>query len=367
MKKYKLRKDVLIEGKRYTIRADTERELIEKEVKKRMEVEAGTNRIDSSMLLKDWAVQCVETFKTGQKEITRTKYMNRMNSCILSKIGHMRLKDIKLIHCQRVLNDQAGKSKRHINEIYQMLQFLFKKAVANGLLKENPAEHVERPAGTEGHRRALTSTERRFFIEVGLRDRRYYYYALMLFCGCRPGEAAAAMGSDIVKLKNGMPALHIRGTKNRNADRIVPIPEEFYQHIKDIPKDEPIAMTEKGGRITENNRARIWNSFTRQINLAMGCKTYRNALVPPLPLAPDLVPYCLRHEYCTELARKGIDVRIAQKLMGHSDIQLTANIYTNLSNDDIADIAELLEGAAQGAAQKGTKMTENDHLKVVRK
>ena len=28
--------------------------------------------------------------------------------------------------------------------------------------------------------------------------------------------------------------------------------------------------------------------------------------------------------------------------MGHSDIKLTANIYTNLNNDDISDIADLL-------------------------
>lgn len=69
---------------------------------------------------------------------------------------------------------------------------------------------------------------------------------------------------------------------------------------------------------------------------------YRNALVPPLPLAPDLVPYCLSHEYCTELARQGADVRIAQKLMAHSDIKLTANIYTNFNSDDILTAAKIL-------------------------
>lgn len=184
---------------------------------------------------------------------------------------------------------------------------------------------------------------------------------LMLFCGCRPSEARAVMGYDIHILSNGLPALHIRGTKTANSDRVVPIPPEFYEYIRSTKPDEPVAMTAKGGPITENNRSRIWNSFTRQINIAMGCQTYRNALVPPYPLAPDLVPYCLRHEYCTELARRGIDIRIAQKLMGHSDIQLTANIYTNLNRDDIADIAAML---AQGAAvvthfgaPKRTKMT----------
>lgn len=355
-KKYKYRKDFTIDGRRYTVYANTKRELIEKETRKRIAIENDDCRIDSSMLLRDWADQCVETYKTNQKEVTRQKYVSRMNHCILEPIGDMRLKDIKPLHCQNVMNLQAGNSRTQINEVYQTLLFLFKHAVANGLLKSNPAEHIIKPKYEWHHRRALTANEREHCIKVGRTDRRYYYFLLMLYCGCRPSEAAAAKGSDIRILSNGMPALHIRGTKSDNADRVVPMPQDFYDLIKWIPADEPIAMTNRGP-VTENNRTRIWESFKRQLNISMGCKVYRNALVPPYPLSPDLVPYCLRHEYCTELARRGIDIRIAQKLMGHSDIKLTANIYTNLNSDDITDIAELLagKGTAPGTAVKGVK------------
>ena len=116
----------------------------------------------------------------------------------------------------------------------------------------------------------------------------------------------------------------------------------LYVLIEKTPKDEFIACYSTGNKIKEEHRARLWKSYTRQINIEMGCKTYRNALVPPYPLAPDLVAYCLRHEYCTDLAQRGVDIRIAQKLMGHSDIKLTANIYTNYNNDDLAEVAELL-------------------------
>lgn len=364
-KKYKYRKDFTVNGKRYIVYANTKKELIEKETRKRIAIENDDCRVDSSMLLRDWADQCVETYKTNQKPVTREKFVIRMNHCILEPIGNMRLKDIKPLHCQQVLNDLAGKSARHINEVYQTMNFLFSHAVDNGLLKANPAAHIIKPVGTRGHRRALTAHEREHFIKVGLSDRRYYYYMLMLFCGCRPSEAASAVGSDIQILSNGLPALHIRGTKTVNADRTVPIPDTFYDVIKWTPGDQHIACTEKGGPITENNRHRIWNSYTRQINLSMGCKTYRNALIPPYPLAPDLVPYCLRHEFCTDLARRGIDVRIAQKLMGHSDIKLTANIYTNLNRDDIADIALLLSGNVVGNAVKGVKRGKKRYYEKV--
>ena len=72
----------------------------------------------------------------------------------------------------------------------------------------------------------------------------------------------------------------------------------------------------------------------------MGCKTYRNALIPPYLLADDFVPYCLRHTYCTDLCKADVDVRTAQKLMGHANISITADIYTHVDLGDIKKAAE---------------------------
>ena len=78
------------------------------------------------------------------------------------------------------------------------------------------------------------------------------------------------------------------------------------------------------------------------MNISMGCEVYRNALVPPYPLAEDFVPYCLRHTYCTDLQKKGVDIRVAQYLMGHADIQMTANIYTHIDDSTVLNVAEKL-------------------------
>ena len=82
------------------------------------------------------------------------------------------------------------------------------------------------------------------------------------------------------------------------------------------------------------------------MNIELGCKTYRNALVPPYPLANDICSYNLRHTYCTNLQRRGVDIRTAQKLMGHSDIRMTANIYSHTSIDDLRDDYEKITGKA---------------------
>lgn len=351
-KDYKINTSFTYEGKRYFIHADTKAELAVKKALKLRDLQEGKVSVSGNMTVKDWAEKCIATYKTKQKEITRKNYEYKVNHYILEHIGNMQLKKVKPIHCQEVMNLQIGKSKAIINDVYQALNFIFRKAVENKLILENPAEHVVKPQGTKTRRRAITESERNHILKVAKMDRRYYLYLLMLLCGCRPSEAAECMGKDII-IMEGYPVLHIRGTKTANADRYVPIPDELYLLIRDTPKDEFIAQYNTGGQIKYDNRKRLWDSFKRQLNLSMGCKTYRNKLIPPYPLAPDLSPYCLRHTYCTDLARKGIDIRIAQKLMGHSSIELTANIYTHIDNTDLMNVAKILNGSGERGCTEG--------------
>lgn len=343
---YKYTKAITINGRRHWIRANSKAELTRKVDAKIRESDRAAGIFPGDMTLKEWAGICTETYKTGQGPRTRKTFNYRVEHCILRHIGNMKLIDIKPLHCQQVLNLQQGNSRTQINEVYQAFRFFFKYAVANELVDKDPTLGLVKPAYVKHHRRALTRAEREAFIAVGKTDRRYYYFLLMLFCGCRPSEASECKGSDIF-IRDSIPLLHIRGTKTQNADRLVPIPGELYELIKDTPLTEYIACYSTGAQIKEDNRRRVWHSYCRQLNIYMGCKTYRNALLPPYPLAPDLVPYCLRHEYCTELARRHVDIRIAQKLMGHSDIKLTANVYTNLDQDDVLLAAQLLGATAQ--------------------
>lgn len=52
--------------------------------------------------------------------------------------------------------------------------------------------------------------------------------------------------------------------------------------------------------------------------------------------------HSLRVSYCTALARAGISPAIAQKLMRHSDIKLTLEIYTKFSSEEVSDAVDKL-------------------------
>ena len=331
------------DGKRYYVSGKNEKEAMINMANKMRDLEEGKFTITNTMKVSDWAYTAVETYKTNQAEITQQKYMQRMRHCILEHIGSLQLKQVKPLHCQNIINMQAGKSKRHIDEVYQMLKFIFRTAAQNKLIIENPAENIIKPAGYKGTRRAITEAERKAFIDVCKKNNRFVLFMLMLYCGCRPSEAKEAMGKDISKIE-GQPVLHVRGTKTANANRFVPIPDVLYQRIKSTPKFSYIAPNQAGKKHDAASYGRITKSLYREMNISMGCRVYRNRLVPPYPLAEDFVPYNLRHTYCTDLQKAGVDIRTAQYLMGHSDISLTANIYTHADNSTILEAAKLLSG-----------------------
>lgn len=337
-----IRKTFTFEGKRYTVRGKTEKEAIMKMANKMRDLEEGRIVVSGSMKLSDWAEKCVETYKAGQSEITHQKYILRMKHCILRYIGDRPLKSIRPIDVQSVLAEQTGNSQYQINQVYQMLRFLFKTAKQNKLIAEDPTEALQKISGKAKKRRSLTKEEEEVFLSVCGKER-FRAFELMYYCGLRPSEAKEAKGSDIQVINDDgkeYNVLHIRGTKTANAKRNVPIPDKLYDEIKNTPETAYIAPNEAGKKHDEKSLQRAFNSLRREMNIAMGCEVYRNQLMPPYPLAEDFVPYCLRHTYCTNLCRKKVDIRIAQYLMGHSDIRLTANIYTHADNSDVIEAAK---------------------------
>lgn len=337
-KKYKYTKTFMFEGQRYYARGNTLEEVVVNREKKKAELKARSKLVSGDMTLSEWAARCIPAYKPKQKPNTRKNYEYRVNRYILRHIGMLPLKSITPLNCQDTLNECKGLSQYTINQVYFAMKFLFSHAVDNKLIAENPAANIARGEGGKEERRSLTAYEKKIFLEACEKDKRFLLFLLMYYCGCRPSEARNLMGMDINEVQ-GQNLLHIRGTKTEKADRFVPIPDVIYYKIKDTPKFRTIVVNNAGNKIDSSSYKRMWKSLKREMNILMGCKVYRNALIPPFPLAADIVPYCLRHTYCTNLQKQGVDIRVAQYLMGHADIKMTANIYTHNDIDTAAEAA----------------------------
>lgn len=339
--KYEFRKQFTFNGESFRVYAHSLDELYEKKAKKEQEIIEGNNYYPDDIKVRKWAEYALCEYKPSISEEHRSAITGRMEKHIFPEIGNLAVKNVKPIQCQRILNAQKGMSKSHISQLHQELHFIFETAVNNKIIKDNPAEHLSRPKGTEHKRRSITPEERDHLLKVCNEDDRLVFFLFMLLCGCRAKEVCGLEWTDIIR-KEDYYALHIRGTKTANSDRFVPMPVELWHRVQKLENGRFIFTNTRGTQHTKDSYKALTKKLKREMNISMGVKTYRRELIPPLLLADDFIPYYLRHTYCTDLQKKGIDVRTAQKLMGHSDITTTANIYTHADEEILSDAAVLL-------------------------
>lgn len=52
---------------------------------------------------------------------------------------------------------------------------------------------------------------------------------------------------------------------------------------------------------------------------------------------PRITPHILRHTACTKMIRSGMNIKAVQTLMGHSNADVTLDIYTHIADNQIQD------------------------------
>ena len=153
----------------------------------------------------------------------------------------------------------------------------------------------------------------------------------------------------------------IKAPKSAAGVRSVPIPTALLGELKAIRGDpfSPVFVQQTSKlRHTATSMRCLWRNFIRHMDIAMGATVKRNKITLSM-VSPDLTMYCLRHTYGTDLQKAGVPINLAKYLMGHSDISVTANIYTHTTDDMIDDAAKKINIFAAGARTVG-KEGEND-------
>lgn len=342
---------------RIDVRARTSAELIAKVNKKKASIDR--NILDGSVRLSVFGKQFLEATKLHTVSASWYRDLGYNLNAIVSSIGDRPMSHIRPMDLQKYINSLAGMSDSTIKKRYDLLCQIFRHAYRNGVTPTDYSEGLVRPHGRSAvNGRSISDRERAALLDVLDGHRGELFCKIILYCGLRPSECQALQWSDIDLRKGTItvsrslkPDGSIGPPKTASAYRTVPVPDHLL----------PLLRSSKGSPfdpLFSHNptwRRRMWENVQREMNLVMGCKTYRNKLVPPYPLADDFTMYNLRHTYCTDLEKAGVPINIASRLMGHSSITITSKIYTHASVEAMEIARDLINGKSPVLANRVAK------------
>ncbi len=375
-KKYSyVRKTMTFEGKRYEVTGKTEQEALEKLAELKVSLQRGEKTVGGNSTVDRWFREWIDVYKkpsgitAKSLENIETKYRLYLSPTI----GKMRLKDVREVHLQKILNSQAGKSFGHVYAIHSLMKNLFGKARTTRMILYDPAEGTELPAVEKRTRRSITEEERAAVLKTAETHRGGLLALLSLYAGLRPGESMALQWKDIDFEQNEIHvykavesgSANIKEPKTKAGIRDIPIHAALLPKLKEARKGpfDFVLHDTKGRPLTNITKQRMWDSFKYQMDVNMGAKRKRSAIVES-KMAPDFNLYCLRHTFCTDLQRAGVPINVAKELMGHANISVTANIYTHRDSQTLHDNIQKLSTweHSESGKQRGKSKPENEKV-----
>lgn len=310
---------------------------------------------------------------------------------LVDTIGGKRLRDVVPSDLKTVYADHySGLSNSYIKSGRQLFASLFDSAVADGLIRANPArDRTARPhKGRRPADRVLTARER-WYIENLCTDHRAFPAVMtMLYAGLRPQEAKALVIDRDVDFVNDI--ITIRETAHNDPDNVqkyVRTGEGKTERAnRRIPLFPPLkkALTGRhgylitsahGDPVTHTTWRVLWNSYISSMETAINGVSKRwygrtkehRAIIDaggqlPEWISFDIVPYTLRHAFC-QLCRDAdpqVDINTCRKWMGHSDAQMILRVYDAVSADrfdqerkKVEDYLFRVQDGVQGAPGSG--------------
>lgn len=131
--------------------------------------------------------------KRKVKPLTLENDKYRYNNHLKPLFGCMRIKDITPAQCQKLIDGFIDKGQgKTADEVYSLLNVIFKMAIAHGILERNPLAIVVKEKHFCKHGTALTKEEERELLTMTAGTRYQVLYAVALYTGLRPNELYTA-------------------------------------------------------------------------------------------------------------------------------------------------------------------------------
>ena len=263
---------------------------------------------------------------------------------LLPFLGGMHAKDLRQVHLQSIISKLAsqGYATSTMKKIKQIAEQIMRIAVDSDLILKNPFSGVKVPSVEPEMRRALTESEIDLITENWRGTRMGPAAMIMLYAGLRIGEVLALEWADLDFEKRTITVskaravyknqASIKAPKTKAGVRVVPIPETLFNALNEVKKKRGLVCPDmKGNVMSASALSSAWKTFINHLNECAGGIKGTGPSQKTVMVIDHITAHMLRHTYATMLFDAGVDVKSAQKFLGHSDIEVTLEIYTHLS------------------------------------
>ena len=286
-----------------------------------------------------------------------------------SEIYGLKLNDLKSIQLQRYYNKlfEGGKSSNIIRNLNKLLKTLFYYAIDEGYILKNPCsgKRIVIPQDPDLEKddedeviEVLTNEEIEKIKQAPQDNNLNAIVMLNLGTGLRQGELLALKWPDIdfhdklLKVERRIKRVNIiaadrtkeskkliQNPKTKNSIRTVPIPSALIPILEEHKAAQEAQKLKAGDSYIESDFV-----FTTESGETIEARNLRRAWERLLKRAgvPHKKFHSLRHTFATKLFEAGVPLKTVQMLLGHSDISITANIYTHVMKEKKIDAVEEL-------------------------
>ena len=303
------------------------------------DIEQATN-----MMVDAWFEYWIDVKKKTVRPNTVRNYTERYNKNIQKIIGRKILTEVKPIHCQKIFTDMAEEGYK-TSTIYQTRIALFNMlefAKENEVILSNPCKKsVKSDMGKPSQKKeALTIDIQKKFIEYAKGQSYENQFRFILQTGLRTGELVGLKWEDIdfskkaIRIQRSMEYRYSVGEwrigepKSKAGYRTIPLTDETIRilteqkeknkNIKKIQEEwyEFIFLSRKGEPVKNSEYD------TALFKICDKAKINRFSM------------HVLRHTFATRCIEGGMMPKTLQKILGHSNIGITMNLYVHITEDE---------------------------------
>ena len=224
--------------------------------------------------------------------VALNQFKNHLQPCF----GNMQLKKITPKNCQILLDKLEADSKgKTAEDLFTILNLIFKAAVKHGLIPNNPMDMVFHQKHEREHGKALTKAEERLLLEKTADTPYQLMFAIALYTGLRPNEYKTARIED-----NFIVANNSKRKNGKTELKKIPVTPMLKPYLEDITE------------LYFTRLEQIRNKF--------------NAILPGHRL------YDLRTTFYTRCMECGVAEAAIKKFVGHN-LGGLADTYADLSDE----------------------------------